>query len=125
MAAQPSNIFFSMGISSLGCIAASITRGVVERLTPPIIIAPLSLAALLASLLAQYAYPVKGRQPLLAFYGRMCLSTAKRLNAGDRNSGILAWFALVGAILVPVALLTALLAAIHPFLVWLLDIAVL
>jgi adenosylcobinamide-phosphate synthase len=85
----------------------------------------LSLLALLASLLAQYAYPVKGRQPLMAFYGRMCLSAAKRLNAGDRNSGILAWFALTGAVLVPVALLGALAAAIHPFVVWLLDVAVL
>ena len=85
----------------------------------------MSLAALLASLLAQYAYPVKGRQPLLAFYGRMCLSAAKRLNAGDRNSGILAWAALMGAVLVPVALATALLAALHPSLVWLLEVAVL
>jgi adenosylcobinamide-phosphate synthase len=85
----------------------------------------LSLAALLASLLAQYAYPVKGRQPLMAFYGRMCLSAAKRLNAGDRNSGILAWFALMGAVLVPVGLLTMLFAAIHPAFVWLLEIAVL
>ena len=50
----------------------------------------MTLLALLAALLAQHAYPVKGRQPLMAFYGRMCLSTAKRLNSGDRNSGILA-----------------------------------
>ena len=84
-----------------------------------------SLLALLASLLAQYAYPVKGRQPLMAFYGRMCLSAAKRLNAGDRNSGILAWFALMGAVLVPVALLAGLAASIHPLFVWLLDVAVL
>ena len=55
----------------------------------------MSLLALLAALLAQHARPVKGRQPLLAFYGRMCLSAAKRLNAGDRNSGILAWVALM------------------------------
>ena len=84
-----------------------------------------SLAALLASLLAQYAYPVKGRQPLMAFYGRMCLSAAKRLNTGDRNSGILAWLALMGAVLAPVILLTMLLGAIHPALVWLLDVVVL
>src|SRR5688572_18295318 len=85
----------------------------------------MSLAALLASLLAQYAYPMAGRQPLMAFYGRMCLSAAKRLNAGDRNSGILAWAALMGAVLVPVALLTALFAALHVSLVWLLEVAVL
>ncbi|MEO7742283.1 MAG: regulatory signaling modulator protein AmpE, partial [Usitatibacter sp.] len=85
----------------------------------------MSLAALLASLLAQYAYPVKGRQPLMAFYGRMCLSAAKRLNAGDRNSGILAWAALMGALLVSVALLTALLAALHVSLAWLLEVAIL
>jgi adenosylcobinamide-phosphate synthase len=53
----------------------------------------MSLAAILACLLAQYAYPVRGRQPLMALYGRLALSAAKRLNAGDRNSGILAWIA--------------------------------
>ncbi len=83
----------------------------------------MSLAALLASLLAQYAYPTGSRKALLAFYNRMCLSAAKRLNAGDRNSGILAWVALMGAVLVPVGLATALLAAIHGFLVWLAEIA--
>jgi cobalamin biosynthesis protein CobD/CbiB len=85
----------------------------------------LSLLALLASLLAQHAYPPKGRQALLAFYGRMCLSAAKRLTAGDRNSGLLAWLALMGAILVPAALLTGLAAAIHPVALWALDVAVL
>jgi len=84
-----------------------------------------SLLALLASLLAQHAYPVGGRQPLMAFYGRMCLSAAKRLNAGDRNSGILAWFALMGAVLVPVALAAALAAALHPVFLWLLNVLVL
>lgn len=85
----------------------------------------MSLLAILASLLAQYAYPVKGRQPLMAFYGRMCLSAAKRLNAGDRNSGILAWIVLMGAVLVPVALLAVLAAAVHPVVSWLLNAAVL
>jgi len=84
-----------------------------------------SLLALLAALLAQHAWPVKGRQPLPAFYGRLCLSTAKRLNAGDRNSGILAWVALMAAVLVPVALATWLAVAIHPIVLWLLDVAVL
>jgi adenosylcobinamide-phosphate synthase len=84
-----------------------------------------SLLALLAALLALNAYPVKGRQPLMAFYGRLCLSAAKRLNAGDRNSGILAWLALTGAVMVPAALATALAAAIHPVVLWLLDVAVL
>ena len=83
----------------------------------------MSLAALLASLLAQYAYPMTGRQPLMAFYGRMCLSAAKRLNAGDRNSGILAWAALVGALPVPVGLVSALAAAIHPGVLWILEVA--
>jgi adenosylcobinamide-phosphate synthase len=85
----------------------------------------LSLLALLASLLAQHAYPVKGSQPLMAFYGRMCISAAKRLNAGDRNSGILAWIVLMAAMLVPVALLAGLAAAIHPVVLWLLDTVVL
>jgi cobalamin biosynthesis protein CobD/CbiB len=85
----------------------------------------MSLAALLASLLAQYAYPVKGRQPLMAFYGRLCLSAAKRLNTGDRNSGVLGWVALMGAVLVPVGLLSALAAAVHVSLLWLLEVAVL
>jgi adenosylcobinamide-phosphate synthase len=80
-----------------------------------------SLLALLLALLAQYAYPLKGRNPLLAFYGRLCLSAAKRLNAGDRNSGILAWLALVAVVLVPVALLSALVAAVHPVVLWILD----
>jgi adenosylcobinamide-phosphate synthase len=80
-----------------------------------------SLLALLLALLAQYAYPLKGRNPLLAFYGRLCLSAAKRLNAGDRNSGILAWLALVAVVLIPVALLSALAAAIHPAVLWILD----
>lgn len=61
----------------------------------------------------------------MAFYGRMCLSAAKRLNAGDRNSGIVAWLALMAGVLLPAALLIALARAIHPFVLWLLDIAVL
>ncbi len=85
----------------------------------------MSLLALLAALLAQHAWPVKGRQPLPAFYGRLCLSAAKRLNAGDRNSGILAWLALMGAVLVPVVLLTALAAAIHPVALWVIDVLML
>jgi len=85
----------------------------------------LSLLAILACLLAQHTYPVKGRAPLMAFYGRMALSAAKRLNAGHRNSGVLAWVALMAAVLVPVMLVTALAAAIHPLAVWLLDLAVL
>jgi len=84
-----------------------------------------SLLAILVCLLAQYAYPPKLRQPLTAFYGRMCLSAAKRLNAGDRNSGIVAWLALGAAVMVPAALVTALAAAIHPIAVWVLDVAVL
>jgi adenosylcobinamide-phosphate synthase len=84
-----------------------------------------SLLALLVCLLAQHTYPPRPRQMLMAFYGRMSLSAAKRLNAGDRNSGIVAWLALMGAMLVPVALITALAAAIHPVVVWLLDLVVL
>jgi adenosylcobinamide-phosphate synthase len=82
-----------------------------------------SFLALLAAFIAQHVRPVVGRQPLLAFYGRLCLSTAKRLNAGDRNSGIFAWFALMLAVLVPVGLATALASAFHPVFVWLLDVA--
>ena len=83
----------------------------------------LSILALLAALLGQHARPPGPRQPLLAFYGRMCLSAAKRLNAGDRNSGILAWLALIGAVLVPVAIVSALAAAIHPVVLWILEAA--
>jgi cobalamin biosynthesis protein CobD/CbiB len=85
----------------------------------------LNLLALLVALLAQHAYPPKPRQALAAFYGRMCLSAAKRLNAGDRNSGIVAWGALMVGVLVPVALVTAAAKAIHPFVAWILDIVVL
>jgi len=84
-----------------------------------------SLLALLASLLAQHAYPPRSRSRLAAFYGRLCLSAARKLNAGDRNSGVLAWIVLFGAALVPVALAAALAAAIHPAVLWLLDTAVL
>jgi cobalamin biosynthesis protein CobD/CbiB len=84
-----------------------------------------SLLALLACLLAQHAYPPKLRQSLTGFYGRMCLSAAKRLNAGDRNSGIVAWAALIAAVMIPAALVTALAAAIHPAVLWILDVAVL
>ena len=82
----------------------------------------MSLLALLACLLAQHAFPVKGRQLLMAFYGRMCLSAAKRLNAGDRNSGILAWFVLMGAVIVPVALAAGLAAAVHTALLWVVNV---
>lgn len=85
----------------------------------------MSLVAILACLLAQYAYPVRGRQPLMAFYGRIALSAAKRLNAGDRNSGILAWFALMLVVLGPAVLICALAAAIHPAVLWLIDVLVL
>ncbi len=83
----------------------------------------MSLLALLAALLAQHTRPVSGRQPLLAFYGRLCLSAAKRLNAGDRNSGILAWLALMGAVLVPVALVAWLASALHVVVLWGLEVA--
>ena len=83
----------------------------------------MSLLALLAALLAQHARPVSGRQPLLAFYGRMCLSAAKRLNAGDRNSGILAWLALMGAVLVPVALVSRSPPRSTWSLLWVLEVA--
>jgi adenosylcobinamide-phosphate synthase len=83
----------------------------------------LSLLALLAGLLAQHAYPVAVRRRLIAFYGRMALSVAKRVDAGDRNSGLLAWAVLVAMIVGPVALLTVLAARIHPAVVWLLDVA--
>lgn len=85
----------------------------------------MNLLALLVCLLAQHAWPPAPRPPLMRFYGRMCLSAAKRLNAGDRNSGIVAWLALMVGVLVPAALVTALAEAIHPFVVWLLDIVVL
>jgi cobalamin biosynthesis protein CobD/CbiB len=55
----------------------------------------------------------------------MALSAAKRLNAGDRNSGVLAWAAVMAAVLIPVVLVTGAAAAAHPAVVWLLDLAVL
>lgn len=82
----------------------------------------MSLLALLVCLLAQNAFPVKGRQPLMAFYGRMCLSAARRLNAGDRNSGILAWFALMAAMIVPAALVAGIAASMHHGLLWVVDV---
>jgi cobalamin biosynthesis protein CobD/CbiB len=85
----------------------------------------LSLAALLAALLAQYAYPPPERQALASLYGRLCLSAAKRLNAGDRNSGLLAYAALVAIVLVPLGALSALLASVHAVLLLALDAVVL
>lgn len=85
----------------------------------------MNLAALLAALVAQYAYPLPERPPLAAFYGRLCLSAAKRLDAGDRNSGILAYGALVAAVLVPLALLAWLAASIHGVVLLVLDAVVL
>ena len=85
----------------------------------------MSLTALLVCLLAQHTYPVRGRQPLMALYGRLSLSAAKRLNAGDRNSGILAWICLMALVLGLVGLVTAGASAIHPVVVWVLDVAVL
>ncbi len=84
-----------------------------------------NLLAILACLLAQNTYPVKGRAPLTAFYGRVALSAAKRLDAGDRNSGVLAWVALMAAVLVPTMLVTWIAEAMHPVVVWLIDVAVL
>lgn len=71
------------------------------------------LVTLLAALAAQYAYPPQGRQPLPALYGRLCLSAAKRLNAGDRNSGMLAYGALVALVLVPLAVVSFVAATLH------------
>lgn len=85
----------------------------------------MNLAALLAALVAQYAYPPPERPPLAAFYGRLCLSAAKRLNAGDRNSGVLAYGVLVAAVLVPAGLVAALAASIHGALAFAFDAAVL
>src|SRR5947208_7573022 len=85
----------------------------------------MSLIAIVVALLAQHAFPDGPRHHLAAFYGRMSLSAAKRLNAGDRNSGVLAWIALMAGVLVPAMLVTGLCAAVHPFLVWVLDVVVL
>jgi adenosylcobinamide-phosphate synthase len=85
----------------------------------------MSFVSIVVALLAQHAFPEGARHHLTAFYGRMSLSAAKRLNAGDRNSGVLAWIAVMAGVLVPAALLTALCAAIHPFLLWVLDVGVL
>ena len=85
----------------------------------------MSFLALLVALLAQHAYPAGLRQRVLAFYGRTCLSVAKRVDAGDRNSGALGWAVLMALIVAPAALVTTLAAHVHPIVVWLLDVAVL
>src|SRR6185369_5715838 len=83
-----------------------------------------SLLALLAALAAQYAFPPPDRSRLTAFYGRLALSVAKRLNMGDRNSGILAWAVLVAIVIVPVGIVTWVAASVHPVGTWLLDATV-
>jgi cobalamin biosynthesis protein CobD/CbiB len=85
----------------------------------------LSLLSLLAALVAQSAWPPPDRRRLGALYGRLCLSTAKRLNAGDRNSGLLAYFALAAVVVVPVALVAWFAASIHPVVLAILDALVL
>ena len=85
----------------------------------------MSLLALLASLALQYAFPPRGRQALLALYGRLALAVSRRLDAGDRNSGIVAWLVLAAIVVGPVALATALAMALHPVVVWVLDVVVL
>jgi adenosylcobinamide-phosphate synthase len=84
-----------------------------------------SLLALLACLAIQYAFPPRGRHPLMAFYGRLALEVSRRFDAGDRNSGIVAWVVLVALVVGPVILVTALAASLHPVLVWLLDVGAL
>ena len=84
----------------------------------------MSLLALLAALAGQYAYPPPDRRWLDRLYGRLSLSVAKRLNAGDRNSGILAWIVLIALVLVPTGLVTWIAASIHPIVTWLLDAVV-
>lgn len=86
----------------------------------------MSLLALLVALLARNTWPGSvGPQPLQALYGRLCVSTAKRLDAGDRNSGVVAWFALMLVVLVPLALATIAAAALHAIVLWVLNVGVL
>ena len=85
----------------------------------------MSLVSLLIALVAQSAWPPPDRRRLGVLYGRLCLSTAKRLNAGDRNSGLLAYFALAAVVVVPVALVAWLAASIHPVVLVALDALVL
>jgi len=85
----------------------------------------MSFFSLLLGLLVQYAYPPPPRNPVQALYGRLALSVAKRFNAGDRNSGVAAWFVLVAIVLVPMGIFTALAAALHPVVSWMLNVAVL
>ena len=85
----------------------------------------MSLLSLLIALVAQSAWPPPDRRRLGALYGRLCLSTAKRLNAGDRNSGMLAYLALAAVVIVPVAIVAWLAASIHPVVLVVLDALVL
>jgi adenosylcobinamide-phosphate synthase len=112
--------FFVLAAAGLVVVRA---RTRFARAAAPII-SGVSLLALLLALLAQHAYPPPQRLPLLAFYGRASLGVAHRFNAGDRNSGIVAWCVLVAAIGVPAALVTWLAARLHPAVLMLVDIAV-
>ncbi len=85
----------------------------------------MTFLSLLFALLVQYAYPPPVRNPVQALYGRLALSVAKRFNAGDRNSGMAAWFVLVALVIVPLAILTAIAAALHPIVSWMLNVAIL
>jgi cobalamin biosynthesis protein CobD/CbiB len=85
----------------------------------------MTFLSLLFALLVQYAYPPPVRNPVQALYGRLALSVAKRFNAGDRNSGMAAWFVLAALVIVPLAILTAIAAALHPIVSWMLNVAIL
>ena len=85
----------------------------------------MAFASLLLALVAQFAYPPRERTSLAALYGRLCLSTAKRLNAGDRNSGVFAYGAMVLAVLVPLGIVAALASSIHAVVLVALDVAIL
>jgi adenosylcobinamide-phosphate synthase len=84
-----------------------------------------SLLALLLALLAQYAYPPPQRLPLLALYGRASLAVGKRFNAGDRNSGIVAWVVLAAMVMLPAIAVTWIAVRLHPVVLALIDVAVL
>jgi cobalamin biosynthesis protein CobD/CbiB len=84
-----------------------------------------SLIALLLALLAQHAYPPPQRLPLLALYGRASLAIGQRFNAGDRNSGIVAWIALVAVVMVPTMAVTWLAGHLHAVVLMAVEVVVL
>ncbi len=85
----------------------------------------MSLLSLLTVVLIDYFRPLPYRRVVHAPLSRLADFLESRLNAGEQQQGMLAWFIGVGGLVAVVAGITTLLSAISPLLVWLWNVVVL